>query len=148
MDETDYDSAVMRHLIASLDAWGTALRAGEKWASWWWNAKNPAAALRSLGVSASVTEIMDNAELDAAGRMALMRCIRGLCTAGLLVPIRRNGHRITHLRPTSKGLAVAVALVRQEGGKPDLDAVLVALDAAEWATDELRAAVEAMKVPA
>jgi hypothetical protein len=140
----DFETAVTTHLLIALEAWGGALRDGEPWARMFW-AGNPAAQNREFGVDASAAAVCDDRELDAAERQALSRAIRKLAGTGVLVPIRPRGSRITHVRPTTEGLRIAIQLVRQDGYEPNLGDVLLALANTTWSTPEHVEAVRAMQ---
>ncbi len=106
---------------------------------------NPAEQLRDLGVP-YVPARWSEGETDQATRQAFSRAVRRLTGLGLLVAIRRRGNRISHLRPTPKGLHVAAELVMQRyGTTPDADSLVAALQTAKWATAEHTATTEALR---
>ena len=144
----DAESEILTATIAGLEAWGQALRhldAGDR--SYWWarafHSNNPAEQYREHGVPYRPTLWVES-ELDTAQRQALSRAVRSLSNLGLIVAVRQNGSRVSHIQPTPKGLQMAIKLVVQQGHMPDTKAVAIALRTSGWATDEHLAALEQM----
>lgn len=146
----DYEREILVQALSWLDFWGWALvtcDAGDRTNSWCRDrtSKFPAE-YEKLGaryIPAMWAE-WGGYELTAAGRQAFSRAARHLESLGLIVAVRQSGTRLTHLRPTPRGLRVAVRLAQDDGNPPDLEYIAKAMLEAGWVTEGHREVLNAL----
>lgn len=131
----DYEAEILRHCLFALEAWGGYIVAGERWAL------NPTFEIAVHGIEYRPAFWMDRA-LEPFERQGFSRGARELERLGLL-DLVGTGRRLRFLRPTPKGLTIAVKLLRGNGEAIDLDIITAALGRAAWATPGHLDAVQA-----
>jgi hypothetical protein len=146
MPAVDYKVASLVGILADLDGFGGALLAPWGWQSRKFNDPRyprpysmshdgpPYSPRMWLGRRPTTTE-----------SQAFHRVTLDLARQGLVELIARYNGRTTHVRPTPRGLDVAIKVVRQGGEEPGLDNIMAALDASKWASPKHRQAVAALR---
>jgi hypothetical protein len=142
----DYEASILYWVLIDLNSWGQALvRADRVLDSWARRCDNP---LPHYGVPYRPTEWREieiecgdtDIPLNSAERQSYSRALKALEVAGVVEVCRRGG-RAGFIRPTPKGLAVALRLHES----PDRRAVRKAVETAAWGTPEHLQAIDLPK---
>jgi hypothetical protein len=148
MPDLDPEVEIMFHLLTYLEDFGRDIRQKHprvaEAALRNPNPYSPTYEIVNLGVPYAPARWLDGA-LSEAGRMAFSRAVKHLSKLRLIVPEASNGRRTTHVRPTARGVTIAVKVLWRMGEVVDLDALSAALSVAKWATPEHLAAVAGLR---
>ena len=139
----DYQAETIRHVLDELAYWGRALR--RRGPDDWWAKVRPfsrdnteAWELAHNGVAYRPADWLDR-PLTEAERQAFSRGVKELERVGVIVAVASPSGRVSHLRPTARGLAVGLRLCPEA----DRAAIRKALTTTKWATKEHLRAIDA-----
>jgi hypothetical protein len=140
----DHQAIILTEALSALDDWGGGLLSRKADDSWWKDFDDQPFPfeMRHLGIPYEPKEWLDR-PLTESERQGFSRGVKQLALLGLVVPVARYGSRLSHVRLTPRGLAVAIRVVRAKGTEPDLRNIAKALKTSEWATAKHLAATKA-----
>ena len=139
---TDVQAETLYWLIVSLDAFGQALLRNDPQLDRWAHFHNTECKVFGPRYDPAGWWSADHGQIGPAERQAFSRAAKSLETLGLVTLIRRHGSRLSHVRPTPKGLAVGLRLAPEASRA----AIRAAIQTAEWGTsDHLDALDQAAK---
>lgn len=140
----DFQAEILHWLVVSLDAFGEALLRGDPHLDRWAGFYDTPIKVFGPPYDPKLWWEADHGVIGVAERQAFSRAAKTLEAAGLVVLIRQHGTRLSHLKPTAKGLQVALRLT------PEADRVSIAkaVRTATWGTKQHLAAIKAAEAPA